>query len=408
MELLTMPVCRKRVHFSATLHEDFAIRLVETIDEVESDWSMVSDSHDIFYSAAFLRSVERAAPSGIKPYYCVVTHKNVPIGIIYLQSKAVRLEENLKFQPHSKYSFTGFLKKWVTSRIHFHTIICGNLMLTGRYGFYFPGAMEKDEQFRLVAEACRQLRAYLTPSGIGPGLVLIKDFFSNEAPLAEDKAFGFTRFSVQPKMILHIRPEWNTLEDYISSLKSKYRVRFKKAKKKLADIRKRTLSAEEISFHRDEIHRLYRHVADQAEFNAFYLNPKYFETLKEALGDAMTFTTYWKEGKLVAFFTSIVNYEVLDAHFLGYDPSENQECQIYLNMLYDLIQEGIEKKLEIVDMSRTAIEIKSTVGAVPHDMYLYLRHDHALLNKATNAILSFVKPKNDFTIRNPFREAGDE
>ncbi|MBL0025722.1 MAG: hypothetical protein IPO98_12330 [Saprospiraceae bacterium] len=107
---------------------------------------------------------------------------------------------------------------------------------------------------------------------------------------------------------------------------------------------------------------------------------------------------------MVAFFTSIKNFDILDAHFLGYDPSENIECQLYLNMLYDLIKEGIDKRVSKVDMSRTAVEIKSTVGAVPHDMYLYLKHANKLLNKTVETILGYVKPNEQYIIRSPFRD----
>jgi hypothetical protein len=126
--------------------------------------------------------------------------------------------------------------------------------------------------------------------------------------------------------------------------------------------------------------------------------------LKEAFGDKLILTTYWRNGKMVAFFTSIKNYDVLDAHFLGYDPDENYECQIYLNMLYDLIREGIECGVSKVDMSRTAIEIKSTVGAEPHDMYLYLRHTNKFLNKTVETVLDFIKPQEEYIYRSPFRD----
>ena len=73
-------------------------------------------------------------------------------------------------------------------------------------------------------------------------------------------------------------------------------------------------------------------------------------------------------------------------------------------MLFDLIREGIDKRVTKVDLSRTAVEIKSTVGAIPHDMYLYLKHNNKLLNRAVETVLGFVKPEEDYIIRSPFRE----
>ena len=102
-----------------------------------------------------------------------------------------------------------------------------------------------------------------------------------------------------------MKPEWNTFDDYLEDLKSKYRVRARKAAQKAGDITKKVFTADDIANHRQTIHALYKNVSDQAGFNAFVLHERYFEQLKEALGDKLKLTTYWRNGKMVAFFTSI-------------------------------------------------------------------------------------------------------
>ena len=47
----------------------------------------------------------------------------------------------------------------------------------------------------------------------------------------EQKFKTFYRFSVQPNMILNLKPEWNCFEDYSNNLSKKYRARLKSAKK---------------------------------------------------------------------------------------------------------------------------------------------------------------------------------
>ena len=238
--------------------------------------------------------------------------------------------------------------------------------------------------------------------------LLANIFFTEDAPVIAENYHSYTKFTVQPKMILKIKKEWKTFDDYVEDMKSKYRVRYRKSLQKAADITKIVFNETDIAANRDIINKLYKNVSDQADFNAFLLHEKYFENLKAALGSKMTFTTYWRQGKMVAFFTTIKNYEVLDAHFLGYDPVENVECQLYLNMLYDLVREGHENKMDIIDMSRTAVEIKSTVGALPYDMILYMKHTNPLLNKGVETVLGFVKPDASYVIRHPFRDGKDD
>ena len=134
-------------------------------------------------------------------------------------------------------------------------------------------------------------------------------------------------------------------------------------------------------------------------FNAFSTKHKRLDALLLLLTNLLILSVDAFPDKVV-----IKNYDVLDAHFLGYDPVYLQENQLYLNMLYDLVREGIDKKVAQIDMSRTAVEIKSTVGAIPYDMFLYLKHTNAMLNKTVDFVLGLVKPEEQYVIRSPFRD----
>ena len=409
MTFLTRSMCNKsKASEALLLDQGFKIEIFDRISDVEESWTIMSEGNDIFFSPDFIKIIENYPASDIVPYYGLVTFDNIPVGIVYFQSKYVTLKENLRQSEHQQRSsfqkITEPIKQAVVGSINFQTIICGNLLLTGRYGFCFKSEISRDQQFYLVIQATERLNQYLSKKGIASGLILIKDFFTEDTPAAGEYHNGFAKFTVQPKMILEMKPEWNTFDDYLEDLKSKYRVRARKAAQKAGDIAKKVFTADDIANHRQTIHALYKNVSDQAGFNAFVLHERYFEQLKEALGDKLKLTTYWRNGKMVAFFTSIKNYDVLDAHFLGYEPDENYECQLYLNMLYDLIREAIDSKASKVDMSRTAIEIKSTVGAVPHDMYLYLRHTNKILNKTVETVLDYIKPQDEYIYRSPFRD----
>lgn len=409
MTLLSKTFCKKHLpQASSSLDQRYDIELFDSINGVEEAWSVISSAHDIFYGVEFLRCVETYPASGIKPYYGIVRDNNEPVGIIYFQSKSVKLKENLRQSKNDAKSTLSLLsspiKRAVVNAINFETIICGNLLLTGKYGFYFKDSVPRNDQFNIVRKAIDKLEDYLNNLGIKPGLILVKDFFSQDIPISVENQADYTKFTVQPKMVLNLDPKWKTFDDYLQDMKSKYRVRARKAMQKSANITKVVFHDEQIAEHRKTIHKLYKNVSDQADFNAFILHDQYFEKLKDALGDKMTFTTYWIDEKMVAFFTSIKNYDVLDAHFLGYDPSYLQENQLYLNMLYDLVREGIDKKVAQIDMSRTAIEIKSTVGAIPYDMFLYLKHTNGMLNKTVDFVLGLIKPEEKYVIRSPFRD----
>lgn len=53
--------------------------------------------------------------------------------------------------------------------------------------------------------------------------------------------------------------------------------------------------------------------------------------------------------------------------------------------------------------ARTALEIKSSVGAVPENLYCYLRHQNPLVNKFTGTLLDYLKPVEEWLPRHPFK-----
>jgi predicted N-acyltransferase len=406
---LTKTFCAERNEDGMVGKDQYLITLHDSIYDIEESWSHLSAGKDIFLGVDFLKTVELCPPSGIKPYYGLVSEGENPVGLIYFQSKYVKLKENLRSKKVESSCtmerLTEPIKEAVIGAINFQTIVCGNMLLTGKYGFHFTGDLSRDQQFYIVSMALEKLQSHLSQRGVHAGLILIKDFFSEDMPESGEYHQGFTKFTVQPKMVLDLRPEWRNFDDYQHSLKSKYRVRARKALIKASDITKRVFTDQDLANHREKIHSLYKNVSDQADFNAFILHEKYFERLQANLGKHMKCTTYWRNGEMVAFYTSIKNMDVLDAHFLGYEPNENIDCQLYLNMLYDLIKEAIEMGVSKLDLSRTAIEIKSTIGAQPLDMYLYLKHTNAVLNKTVATVLSLINPTENYIIRNPFKDS---
>jgi hypothetical protein len=133
------------------------------------------------------------------------------------------------------------------------------------------------------------------------------------------------------------------------------------------------------------------------------LNEQYLAALKKDLGEHFQMFAYYLDGKLVAFYTTIQNHDELEAHFLGYEKALNHDYQLYLNILYDIVSLGIASKSKQIVFARTALEIKSSVGAVAHDLLCYLRHQNSVANKFVPTILDYLKPVEEWLPRHPFK-----
>lgn len=387
---------------------DYNVVFSEYIDKVSEDWNRISFDQDIFFSVPFLKNIEDYPPHGIKPFYVIIKHGDAPVGCVYIQYKHFYFDEGLrdnKQYSNFKDKVKSTFKKLLISKIKLRTLVIGNLLLTGQYGFFFKNLNSKEDQWALLRLVENKVKEKLLDKGIDVELTLFKDFSYNDEDINIDQINNLTRLVVQPRMVLDIDPRWNNFNDYLDAMKSKYRVRARKAASLIKDFVLLEMELVTIVAHEKKMHELYKSISDNAGFNTFILHNQYFSGLKAALGDNFKVFGYFEEDNLVGFYTIIKNTKgIMNAHFLGYDVNFNRTHQLYQNILLNIVNFSIYSKAIQVDLSRTAIEIKSTVGARPQVYHLYLSHKKQLINSVLNNIAEWIKPDQNYVIRNPFRD----
>ena len=77
---------------------------------------------------------------------------------------------------------------------------------------------------------------------------------------------------------------------------------------------------------------------------------------------------------------------------------------MYLNMLYNMACYGIDNRFKSIVFARTAMEIKSSIGAKPYPMYIYLNHTNSFIaNTVLKGIVKYMNPIQEWQERNPFK-----
>ncbi len=205
-------------------------------------------------------------------------------------------------------------------------------------------------------------------------------------------------------MVFEINESWHCIDDYVIDLNKKYRDQYKRARKKAMDIEKRKLDLNEIIAQENKIYDLYLHVAKNAPFNTFLIHKNHFSSMKRNLGHDLLFYGYFLNEELIGFNTLIKNGVAMDTYFLGYDEKIQREKMLYLNMLYDMIGYSIKKGFKKIIFGRTALEIKSSVGAQPQAMFGYIKHTNPFLQWQMPKIFNSLQPKIDWRPRTPFKD----
>lgn len=375
----------------------------KSIDEVPQEWDDLV-VHDILLNRAYLKALEEASPKNINPFYIGVFKADILIGVALVQRVQLYLKD--MFRDTKVSCVKTFLKDTISKVLKGNILVVGNLTHTGQHGMYFNSEeISKSDFYSIIFQGISEIEAIIKKNqGKTIRLIMLKDFFEDDVML--DDAFfqkeKLHRAIVQPNMVMNIRDVWGCNDDYIGCMNKKYRTRYKRAKKKLNSIVCKEMSLEEIKSNSNILHRLYLNVSNNAKFNTFILPENHFYTYKLQLKENFRVFGYYLKDELIGFFTLILNNDQLETYFLGYDSKHQYPNQLYLNMLYEMAKFGIEYNFKDVIYARTAMEIKSSVGAKPKAMRLYLKHTNSILNAIFKQVFRLMNPSQDWEERHPF------
>ena len=126
----------------------------------------------------------------------------------------------------------------------------------------------------------------------------------------------------------------------------------------------------------DPLHLLYGSLIDAALVLILYkiITPANLIELKNRFPERFQVQGYYLGDILVGFMSYFVDQDTIVAHLTGFDLSRNKEFDLYLNMLLELVRCTIELCCQSLILSRTALEIKSSIGAKPRPLINLLKH----------------------------------
>lgn len=346
--------------------------------------------------------MELSAPENMCCYFIGLYENHELTGIAL--SKFINLSQLSSFGERDKHLKTK-IRNFFFRRLSSNVLFIGNNMLTGQNAYRFDKNLPVKQGLQLLHLALSKIKSDLANKGRKTHLIIFKDFSLVETPSFHIPEFqNYYQFSTQPNMVFEIRKNWHSFDDYLANLTKKYRDQYKRVRKKAEGISKRKLSLEEIIANNSKIYELYFTVAKNAPFNTFYLPKDHFIAFKKALKDQFLFYGYFIGNELIGFNTLIKNGKDIDTYFLGYDEKYQRERMLYLNMLYDMIGFSINKGYTRIIFARTALEIKSSVGAKPIPMFGQIQHSNPFLNLFMPKLFRYFEPEMYWQQRNPFKD----
>lgn len=374
----------------------YNLKIYNSVSDLPLQWNVVIGNQNVMLSKEYFYVLESSRPDNMECYYVGFFENNELIGGALFQY--------LSFHNHATFQKNEIwcnIRNFFARKLSKDLMILGNNMLTGQNGFYFDSSKITLEQvIPLLDMAVQKMQKEIRTTS----LIIYKDYQSNFVKYFQGKNYqSYFRFSVQPNMMLKVKEIWIVFEDYLNDFSKKYRARARSARKKFEGIERYEMNFDEIKKHQKEMNLLYQNVAENAPFNTFFLAENHFESMKENLNHNFKIFGYFSDQKLIGFYTLILNNEDIDTYFLGYDKALQKEKQLYLNMLLDMVEFGINNKFKRVIFGRTALEIKSTIGAEPVEIFGLIKHNHILLNQFIGKIFVSINPTIEWLQRKPFK-----
>ena len=378
------------------------ISIFDSIDFVpETEWNKVVPADRGLMRHPYLRAIEESAGQEEQSRYVVMYKDKTPVGAAIFKI-AVLTGHDYRSSGNDNEHLEK-IKNSIKDKTKLRVLICGHTHISGNHGFVYSPEITAKEAYHALADACYQVRRSQKLRG-SIDLQLIKDFYEDQYEESKNlTVFKYRPFKVDPNMVLMLRDEWTSFQDYLNAMNTKYRKKALSVIKQGVPLERRHLSEDEMQVDFDRIQKLYLNVAGKAKVRINHFDTSYLIQLKRHLGDDFEFVAYFSGNEMVAFRTMILWGDNAEGHAIGINYDLNGEYAIYQNILYDFVKATIDKKKRKLILGRTAMEMKSNIGAEPFEMYCYIRHAKPLFNRAFKPVFNYIR-QTEWTKRSPFKE----
>ena len=386
-------------------HKFSQISVFNKVSEIPTIiWKELDCSANLYFSSKYLEAIEKHN-SHLSFFYIVLKNKDekaiafANIQIINFHLETIEKDTSNLFK---KITSIGRRLTIIPKEKPLKIINCGNSFVSGEHGVF----IKKGENKRLILRKISKGILHHTEKNNQENpidIFMMKDFMAESLPITNELiSLGYYSFNVEPNMKLKIDKNWQNFDQYLAALKTKFRVKAKKAMELSSSLSVEDVDSKNIDNQLQKMTELYQRVASKAEFNLGEFKLATYRDLKENLGNNYILKTYWLQDKMVGFLSGMIRGHELDAHFVGIDYTLNKSHAIYQRMLYDYIDIAIKQKLSTLNFGRTASEIKSSVGAIPQHLTVYIRHKKSIRNKFLKLFLLKIRPTK-FNQKFPFK-----
>lgn len=362
-------------------------------------------SKHFLHSVSYWSVYEQSFSPIIEFRYIVLSDEHQPIGLAPFQLITFKGSDAIQNPTATNNLWHNLIKRIVTAIVRHVTLkllVGGNVFVTGEFALLIKEDVSLSEN--IVTTYYQAIQQLLQEERNISG-VLLKDFSPHSpSPWSVLRKKGFFRFSVYPDMQLKIRSHWNSMLDYERDLNSHYRVRYRKALQRGASLKVIDMDLALVNTYRSTLQELFVGVWKQAYFKLATPDLNYLQQMLISASHNFYIKGIFLQQRLIGFYSAYYDNIRLVACFVGMDKNYLKSHDLYLNILYRLIEDAIKRNIKTLHLGRTAMEIKSAVGAYPQPLELYAKHVCFIRNLLLRLAIHILLPIPQWNLRHPFKK----
>ena len=291
--------------------------------------------------------------------------------ILFLKHNSILFANILKINLSNglDYNFSNFFVKYLLSLLNIRTCFFSNWYLNNLPFYNFNENIDISEFYDHINHRCS---SHIIPE------YLMKS-------LSNNNDIDYIKIRIEDDMILNLKKDWIDFDNYLMSLKSKYRKNIKMIYAKSDSLKIKQINSSEIELFKDRMQFLFDQVIENSNFSGPRFNVEVLLLLIKY--KIVNLYGYFLKNKLVGFSSYMIDQDDFISYYVGYDKNYNLEYCIYPRMLVDKIKYAIKLNKSKIIFGRTANEFKSNFGATPLKSYVYINFHNILSHISFKYIL---------------------
>ncbi len=379
-----------RTRMSESANQTYQTTIYASIHEIDAElWDAITGHNGLIRSHAYLAAAEAASIEDCRYFYPVITDENgriVAHACVYTITTdfAQLLPKPLSWIPKA---MRRFWKRF----LHVRITECAS-PLSASHSISVLRGPERENLIRRIGAAVNAIARSERSS-----LLVVRDFLTTDRDdfdvLLSD---GFNLVSNMP--LARIRVRWDSYEEYLSSMRSRYRKDVKRRLRRAVKSGQEVRVLESFGGQSELWVEQARTVQENTKgFKREILPRGYYENMDAKLGDKSLLVAAEREGRIVAH--GMVLYDDSDTIATYFGRDRGPASQEWFNLVNEVIRIGIDRKSTYINLGLGSYDAKANVGADVEPLFVYSKSTIAWVNW----LMKLVPRTMDYPIKNPKR-----